>query len=123
MAAYVGRLAGIGHVAALGVWRRWVCGGVRRVAHRVRWACGRRRHSAWVGVVSDVGAWRRGHVGCRACDVVVTGPAGHRARAHDVWLVLHCACDVAIAGPYWTSGTWPSLGSVRCKVCGDVIVS
>jgi hypothetical protein len=95
---------GIGCVAAFGVWR-----------HRVRWACGRRRRSVWVGVVSD-GVWCRGHV-------AVTGLAGHGARTHDVRLVLRLAGDVAVAGPYWTSGMWLSLGRVRCQACGDVVVS
>jgi hypothetical protein len=95
MAACVRRLAGIGHVAALCVWRRSACGGIGYVG----WVAGAGVRHGRV-LCRTLGRGRCGHVGRRECDVAVTGAAGRRARAHDARLVLCHVCDVAVAGPY-----------------------
>jgi hypothetical protein len=113
MAAYVERLAGVGRVATLGVWWCSACGNIGYAGY----VAGAGVWRGWV-LCQMLGCGRHGHVGRRACDMAVTGPTGRGAHTHDARLVLCCARDVAVAGPYWTSGVWPSLGRVRCLACG-----
>jgi hypothetical protein len=102
--------------------RRWAHGGAGRVAAFGMWW-----HRVPLGVW-QVQALSVGCFGRWGMAVVVVLGAGHvtwqslgrldAGRALMMRLVLCRACDVAVAGPYWTSGVWPSLGRVRCWACG-----